>query len=101
LNLILLPEAQEDQRQAVAFYRTKSLDLAQRFMRERIAVLKRIADTPKQFPSVGNGNRRAMLSVFPYAIIFREMPGFIAIVAVAHTSRDTGYWNDRDIPDTL
>jgi hypothetical protein len=92
LNLILLPEAQEDQRQAVAFYRTKSLDLAQRFMRERIAVLKRI---------VGKGNRRAMLSVFPYAIIFREMPGFIAIVAVAHTSRDTGYWNDRDIPDTL
>jgi toxin ParE1/3/4 len=101
LKLIVLPEAQEDQRQAVAFYRKESLALARRFMSDRSAVMKRIADAPQQFPFVGNGNQRGLLSVFPYNVIFRQMSGFIAVVALAHTSRKPDYWNDRDIPDTL
>lgn len=98
MKLIFLPEARQDQRDAVTWYRNESLELAQRFLRERTTVLERIAKTPQQFPFVVKDRQRALLSVFPYSIIFLQMPAFILIVAVAHSSRHPNYWHDRPIP---
>jgi len=36
--------------------------------------------------------RRALMSVFPYALIFLELKREIRVIAVAHTSRRPGYW---------
>ena len=32
---------------------------------------------------------------FPYAVIYTERPGVVRVVAVAHTHRRPGYWQDR------
>lgn len=53
-------------------------------------------------PSVGlpelihvPGLSRILLHRFPYSIVFSTTPTEIVVVAVAHFSRDPGYWGDR------
>jgi len=42
--------------------------------------------------------RRCLTRVFPYAILYTIEEDYILIVAVAHFSREPGYWKYR-IPD--
>lgn len=42
------------------------------------------------------GTRRVMLHRYPYYIVFRELPGKIQILAVAHAKRRPGYWRERN-----
>jgi len=39
--------------------------------------------------------RRALLTVFRYAVIFEMVDDSIVVVAVAHTSRAPNYWLSR------
>ena len=39
--------------------------------------------------------RRHLVEGFPYAVIYTERPGVVRVVAVAHTHRRPGYWQDR------
>jgi plasmid stabilization system protein ParE len=56
--------------------------------------IDRLVESPKQFPLVGYGARRALIKDFPYAVIFREAKK-IQIVAIAHGKRRPGYWRKR------
>jgi plasmid stabilization system protein ParE len=40
--------------------------------------------------------RRALVSRFPYQVVYRLRPGEIVIVAVAHLKRRPGYWKNRN-----
>ena len=97
MKLVFHEEALEDQRDAVARYRGESRELAQRFFKERDAILRRIKQTPKQFPFANETRRAALMRVFPYKIIFEETLYFTLIVALAHTSRHPDYWRDRSL----
>lgn len=33
--------------------------------------------------------------VFPFVVLFSALPTKILVVAIAHTSRDPGYWTKR------
>ena len=60
------------------------------------ATLKRIAASPRAFPVVaGTRARRALVSGFPYAILFTIEHEFINIFSVFHTSRDPIIWQGR------
>ena len=98
MKLVYLAGAREDQREAVAWYRKESQALARRFMTDREETLERIARSPFQLPLTGRGCRKARLSVFPYSIIFFQLPSSVLIVAVAHDSRRPEYWHKRPIP---
>ena len=39
--------------------------------------------------------RRALLRIFRYAVIFEILPQEIAVIAIAHTSREPNYWLRR------
>jgi toxin ParE1/3/4 len=57
--------------------------------------IERIANHPGQFTENVFGTRRAVLSRFPYLVIFRETLTGIEIIAVAHGRRRPFYWRDR------
>jgi plasmid stabilization system protein ParE len=42
-----------------------------------------------------HGTRELVLRRFPYTIVYRVMNGVIVIVAIAHHSREKGYWQSR------
>ena len=54
-----------------------------------------IAAFPEFWGLVGRGYRRKLLERFPYGIIYRIEGEEILIVALAHTSRRPGYWQNR------
>jgi toxin ParE1/3/4 len=66
-----------------------------RFESEVERVVKIIERTPSIFPAYDAEHRYAMLKRFPYTLVFQTPVEGIQIVAVAHTSRRSGYWQGR------
>jgi toxin ParE1/3/4 len=95
LKLAYVEEARYELRDAAVMYRRLSKPAAQRFRAEIKALLARIMAHPKQFPAIDDLHRRAMLSGFPYSLVFQNPEGVILIVATAHASRDPAYWHGR------
>lgn len=84
-----------DGRAAAEWYRLANPETADAFESALRDALARIGDFPGiGSPSVG-GLRRLLLTRFPYAVIYREGPREMTIVAIAHTSRRSGYWRNR------
>ncbi len=54
-----------------------------------------IAEAPQRWSAGSQGTRRFLLQRFPFAIVYRELPGVIQVVAVAHARRKPGYWKKR------
>ena len=89
------PEALEDYREAARWYGNREPDLALRFVGEIEDSIRRILDAPDRWRTVEEDVRRCLTHVFPYSILYTIEPEFILILAVAHCSREPGYWKER------
>jgi len=59
-------------------------------------VLSAACKDPIRFPFCDGNHREAILTRFPFSVIYRALPnGDILVVAVAHASREPGYWMER------
>jgi len=68
---------------------------ALRFAREVGRAVASIADAPERSPAGASGTRRFLLQRFPFAVVYRELPSIIQVLAVAHGRRRPGYWKIR------
>lgn len=89
------PEALSDSRKAVAWYCERSVQAANKFANEMERMLGRIATTPLLFPAYDDDHRYAMLTRYPYSIIFRVESQTVKVIAIAHASRSSDFWRDR------
>ena len=90
------PEARIDLKEGKAFYRSRSPLAAIAFAQEVDAALSRIAEAPLRYPAGEHGTREHVLPWrFPYTIVYRMRDNMVVIVAIAHQSREPGYWHDR------
>jgi toxin ParE1/3/4 len=80
---------------AFAWYFERSERAALRFAREVERAVASIADAPERFPAGASGTRRFLLQRFPFAVVYRELPSVIQVLAVAHGRRRPGYWKTR------
>jgi hypothetical protein len=94
VKLVISAAARLEEREAAAWYRAKNPNLPKRFRAELKIVLGRVATTPRQFPVIVDDYRQALLSVFPYAVIFEIADKTILVIAIAHLSRFPAYWLD-------
>jgi toxin ParE1/3/4 len=94
-DLAFHPEAQAEYDSAQIWYQARSPRTAERFEAEMSRVLNSIVDDPDTFPHYDDDHRFALLRRFPYGIIYQVHSGSVYIVAVAHTGRSPGYWQDR------
>ena len=88
--------AHEEVREATEWYRERSLQVATRFVAQVERAVERIAADPESYPLMTDSHRYVPVSGFPYILAF-DCPaiGTVRIVAVAHTSRRSHYWEDR------
>lgn len=93
-----LPEALREIDDAFEWYFERSVQAAEAFVRETTSAFALIASSPTVWPRYEAGTRRYVLRKFPYNIIYREMPGGIEVVAVAHHKRRPQYWRRRLAP---
>lgn len=89
------PEASLDLVESLQYYEACEQGLGERFMAHVDAAVARVAAGPQLCRRFEREFRRARIEVFPFSVIFRERPGTIQILALAHSSRDPGYWQHR------
>jgi len=99
MRLTIDVAAQEEARALVAFYTERNPKAASRLAELFVMAIERVASSPRRF-SLMEGSRRddvrrARLRGFPIIIIYQLLTDEVFVVAVAHTSREPGYWTSR------
>jgi toxin ParE1/3/4 len=77
-------EAEAELTEAQAWYRSRSEVAAQAFALEIDHAIKSIAETPERSPTGRRGERRFVLSRFPYTVLYRVRADHVFVTAVAH-----------------
>ncbi len=92
---LIHPAAVEEAEKAARWYRERSARSAAQFVEEVSHAIDRILAAPERWPSGPHGTRKFLLRRFPYAVVYRELPSAIQILAIAHGPRRPGYWKTR------
>ena len=100
MKLRIDPSAEEETREAAAWYEEQRSGLGVEFLAAVDDAVHRIRRTPESYTRLETlpeeeSVRRFVLSRFPYAIIYELTDDEINILAVAHTRRRPGYWRNR------
>jgi plasmid stabilization system protein ParE len=89
------PEAREDFRDAMHWYRSRSVIASAEFRRTVSDAIRHISQAPHRWPQYLHGTRRLVLDRFPFSVIYLNDPDLVTIIAVAHSKRKPGYWKHR------
>jgi plasmid stabilization system protein ParE len=89
------PEARQDLREAILWYRNRSPSVAAEFRGIASKAIRNIANAPQRHPRYLHGTRRLVLRRFPFSFVYLDDPDVVSIVAVAHAKRKPGYWKAR------
>jgi toxin ParE1/3/4 len=89
------PEARIEYHQGAAFYEECRRGLGAEFSREIESAIGRILEAPERWRITKQDVRHYLAHKFPYAILYTLEQDFILIIAVAHASREPGYWKHR------
>ncbi len=100
MKVRVLAEAEAELRSAVLYYEERQVGLG-KDLRDRVSqVIHAIAADPLLFPSyegkqLARDFPRATVERFPYLLVYEVRDNEILIVAVAHSGRQPGYWDQR------
>ena len=90
-----LEEASAEYEAAFDWYFARSESSASKFASELAQAIAMIAEAPQRWPAGPYGTRKFLLHRFPYAVLYRELPSVIQVLAIAHGHRRPGYWKTR------
>ena len=88
-------DAATEMQAAAGYYEEQQGGLGATFLAEIEQGLGRIQQFSSLWPIFEAEYRRYLLRRFPFGIIYRVDPEGIIVIAVAHFSREPGYWKDR------
>jgi toxin ParE1/3/4 len=84
-----------DYEAAFDWYLEHSELAAARFSAELDRAVAQIVASPQLGPIGVHGTRKFLLQRFPFAIVYRELPTTVQVLAVAHLRRRPNYWKGR------
>lgn len=90
-----LDAAMAEYEAAFDWYVARSEASAANFAHELAHAISLILEAPQRWHAGPHGTRKFLLHRFPYAVIYRELPSTIQVLAVAHGHRRPGYWKTR------
>lgn len=88
-------EAELEAKEIAEWYGDHNPKAAARFSQQLARTTERILENPLQFPVLRRKVRRALVSDFPYAVLFEATDREIRIFAVTHGKRKPNYWLKR------
>jgi plasmid stabilization system protein ParE len=91
----LLPQAEEEIKEAFQWYLKRSHFAADAFRAEIFAAVDSLAEDPTMWPADAEGVRYYILRRFPYTIHYEVADSNVTVLAVAHQRRRPGYWQQR------
>jgi plasmid stabilization system protein ParE len=95
LPVVLRRIARLELDESIAWYDAQQPGLGVQFAAEIENLLKRISDSPLQFPHIRNEIRRAVSTHFPYTIHYLTEKDRIVVLASFHVKRNPTQLEDR------
>ncbi|MBI4701495.1 MAG: type II toxin-antitoxin system RelE/ParE family toxin [Deltaproteobacteria bacterium] len=98
MRLVLHHEASAELAAAAEWYERQGSGLGDALLDDVTKALVAIAESPRTWPRMPRGYRgvrRFVLARFPYGVVYVERPDHLLVAAIAHTSREPGYWRNR------
>ena len=95
LDFIILDDAEDDLRNAYNWYQTKEQGLGDRFLSSVQDGLTLIRQHPEIFPVCVSEFRRALISKFPFEIIYEKEGDRIVVYSVFNCSQNPQKWKSR------
>lgn len=94
------PEASDELDEATVWYKHRATGLGTKFLSavdQTLAMVTRWPQAAPLEPDLPSDLivRRAQVLQFPYRVVYLLTPTAIRILAVAHDSREPGYWRER------
>jgi len=89
------PEAEQELSEAKSWYRERSKLAARAFATAIATAFLHITASPMRWPETRPGERRYVLTRFPFSILYRLRANVVFVTAIAHQKRRPGYWLDR------
>jgi len=89
------PEARVEAVESARYYEGQQPGLGKKFSIALQDGLAHIQNQPQLYPRIEVSCQRALLSHFPYGVIFRERKDEVQIIAVMHLRRAPDYWKKR------
>jgi plasmid stabilization system protein ParE len=68
---------------------------ASKFAEELSRAIDTIAEAPQRWAESFHGTRKFLLPRFPFAVVYRELPSIVQVLAIARGRRRPGYWKER------
>lgn len=87
--------ARAEYHDAIRWYRAHRPESGVEFQREIERAIEQIFQYPEAWPHADEICRRFIVNRFRHALVYAVLGNSIWIVAVAHTSRRPGYWQER------
>lgn len=89
------PEAERELDEAAVRYESEVPELGRRFAGEVERVIEILLENPEIGARLDDDLRHFVLRKFPFSVIYAVSAGLLYIVAIAHGSREPGYWRPR------
>ena len=89
------PEAEQELYEAAARYESEVTDLGFRFADEVERVIRLLLAHPELGSRLDDELRHFVLLRFPFSVVYAVVSDVDYVVAVAHGSREPGYWRPR------
>lgn len=96
----ILAEAAEELEAAAAYLEAEQPGYARVFLEAYEEKLRQLVRFPESGPPIKNAPpgcelRSFSMRMFRYSVVAGVVDGVPTVVAIAHTSREPGYWRDR------
>jgi len=82
--------------EAASYYEGESPGLGSRFLGAVEDCVRGVVEFPGAGVVIGDHVRRKLVHGFPYAVLYREVPGRVRILAIMNLKRRPMYWADRE-----
>ena len=95
-RLRLVHAAEVELAEVAVYYESHAENMGAIFLRrfdETVAILR---EHPRAAPVLHGSMRRKIIAKFPYALLYRDEPDEIVVVAVMHMRRKPDYWAGRE-----
>lgn len=89
------PEAEDEFKDAIAYYENCDASLGLDFAREVYAAIQNAVGYPSMWSEIDHEIHRCLVHRFPYGILYSTEPVGIFILAVMNLHRDPDYWKHR------
>lgn len=95
MNYEFHPEAERELDESMCRYEWDVPGLGRRFADEVERAVEVLLEHPDIGARVDDDLRHLVLRKFPFSVVYGTAPGLVYIVAIAHSSREPGYWRSR------